>query len=120
VVVAAPPAAVPDAEAMPRSMVSSTVSSMRRADAMAEADADAVARWMIDTLARHGYLYQEVAVTEVAELFGERFVYTNAVGNRAIRKDVLQVFNKLAAGSIAWEIGPRAWRKRSSDQEAAE
>jgi hypothetical protein len=87
---------------------------------MAEADADAVARWMIDTLARHGYLYQEVAVTEVAELFGERFVYTNATGNRAIRKDVLQVFNKLAAGSIAWEIGPRAWRRRSSDQEAAE
>jgi uncharacterized protein DUF6953 len=110
------PDVVPPVEVAPlQSMVFSAVSSERRAVVMAEADAEAVARWMATTVERHGYLYQEVAVQEVVELFGVRFTYLNAAGNRAINKDVLQAFNVLTGKSVAWEVGPRAWRKRADD-----
>jgi len=106
-----PPSVVIDLEPR-RSMARSAVSSERRAVSMGEANVEHVAEWMAATLERHGFLYQEVAVKEVAELFGARFTYVNAAGNRAINKDVLAAFNRLTGKSVAWEVGPRAWRRR--------
>jgi hypothetical protein len=103
--------------APPFSMTLSAVSAVRRAEIQmnGETDAELVAQWMAATLERDGYLYQEVAVNEIAKLFGTRFTYVNASGNAAIRREVLQAFGRLTGKSGVWEVGARVWRKRVDD-----
>jgi len=73
-----------------------------------------VARWMLDKIERDGYLYQESAVYDIAEMFGQQFVYENENGNLAIEKTVLAAFRRLSEETVVWERGQRVWRKRES------
>ena len=70
-----------------------------------------VAEWMVtqfDTGATPN-VYQDVVVYKIRELFGDKFVYTNANGNLAISKDVLKHFRKLTEGKVVWERSDRSW-----------
>ena len=59
-----------------------------------------------------GYLYQQVAVFQIIEEFGEDFTYINRNGNLGIRPDVLNAFRDLTADNVVWIQRDRAWRKR--------
>jgi len=71
-----------------------------------------VAEWMLEQLRRSDTLYQEEAVFQIQELFGEGFCYENENGNLAIARSVLKEFRRLTVDSVVWERGERAWRWR--------
>jgi hypothetical protein len=82
------------------------------------ATADTVADWMLKELEKQdGVLYQADAVSSIADLFGERFVYENDLGNASIDKQVLAAFRKLSGDSVVWSRGERLWRRRESGDE---
>lgn len=72
-----------------------------------------VAEWMWETVKDGTYFYQEVAVYQILDQFGEQFTYTNENGNLAISKKVLAEFKKLSGDKVIWERGSRAWRLRN-------
>jgi len=76
-----------------------------------------VAKWMLGQLEEHVELYQEDAVWEIQELFGEEFIYENENGNFAIGKNVLREFRKLTEENVVWERGTRLWRRRTEYDE---
>lgn len=76
-----------------------------------------VAEWMLDEVARVGFLYQETAVYDISENFGGEFTYENESGNLAISKAVLTEFRKISEKSVVWERGERMWRKREAYDE---
>lgn len=82
---------------------------------MQNADATAVAQWMVDQIERDGSLYQEEAVDAIAEKFGEAFTYLNDAGNPAIARTVLAAFRRLTEQTVVWERSERCWRKREPD-----
>ena len=73
------------------------------------ADSKTVARWMFDELNRKGRLWQEHAVHDIAEKFGEGYTYTNDNDNPAIDRKVLAEFRKLYAGKAEWDNGEKGW-----------
>jgi hypothetical protein len=77
-------------------------------------DASTVAKWMLSELRREGALYQESAVSDIEDRFGERFVYDNENGNRAISREVLSAFRKLTGATVVWDRTERYWRLRES------
>jgi len=74
--------------------------------------ADAIARWMMSQIEEHDILYQEEAVAEIADGFGMEFTTENALGNPAIRDDVLKTFRLLSGDTVVWVKNERCWRKR--------
>jgi hypothetical protein len=76
-----------------------------------------VAKWMKEIVLDEEILYQETAVYDIIDNFGEEFVYYNQNGNPAISKDVLKEFRKLTEESVVWVRGERMWRKRTSDDD---
>ena len=79
------------------------------------ATAQDVAEWMLEELKQLGALYQESVAQKIRAQFGDAYVYTNANGNWAIRKDVLSAFNKLSKDSVVWLREDRYWRLRQPD-----
>ena len=71
-----------------------------------------VAEWMLEQVETRGSLTHQEAVGQIPELFGERFIYLNHQGNRAIKSRVLVHFRKLAAGTVAWERSYFCWRQK--------
>jgi hypothetical protein len=71
-----------------------------------------VAQWMRDKVLSENYMYQEDIVYEIAQKFGEEYVYDNENGNLAISKKVLKEFRRLTEETVVWERGERCWRKR--------
>jgi hypothetical protein len=67
---------------------------------------------MLDELQREGGLYQDVAVGEILNRFGETFAYYNDNGNPAIAKVVLEEFRNLTNDSVVWSRSTRLWRPR--------
>lgn len=80
---------------------------------MDKSSPESVARWMLAEVEREHELYQETAVYEIEQKFGQEFVYENENGNPAIGKDVLKIFRKISGDVVVWERGGRLWRKRS-------
>jgi len=73
---------------------------------------------MADELGRqNGVLYQEDAVSQIADRFGKEFTYENDAGNTAIDKKVLTAFRKLTGDSVVWIGAERYWRRRESGDE---
>jgi hypothetical protein len=82
------------------------------------ATADTVAAWMAKELDKQdGVLYQADAASQIADLFGERFIYENDSGNACIDKQVLAAFGKLTGDSVVWSRSERLWRRRESGDE---
>jgi hypothetical protein len=77
-------------------------------------DASAVAAWIVQALDACGYLYQEEAVYEIRNKFGEAFTYDNDNGNLAISRNVLSAFRRLTGEDVVWDRGERMWRHRES------
>jgi hypothetical protein len=71
-----------------------------------------VTLWMQAKIDADGTLYQEVAVYEIIDRFGEDFAYINSNGNCAIAKPVLKEFKRLTGDYVIWIRGERYWRKR--------
>jgi hypothetical protein len=69
-----------------------------------------VAEWMFSSLTSAKYLEQGATVSQIRDIFGERFVYQNESGNSAINKKVLAEFKKLIDGKAAWDRSDKAWR----------
>lgn len=82
------------------------------------ATADTVADWMLKELEKQeGVLHQAEAAPQIADLFGERFIYENDSGNACIDKQVLAAFRKLTGDSVVWNRGERLWRRRELGDE---
>jgi hypothetical protein len=79
--------------------------------------ASTVAEWMLAQIQREQWLYQETAVLDIMDKFGEEFVYYNEQGNPAIGKDVLKAFLKLTGASVVWQRSELAWRMREKGDE---
>jgi hypothetical protein len=80
--------------------------------------ADTIAGWMLSELEKqNGVLYQEDAVSQIADRFGAHFIHDNEAGNPAINKEVLAAFRKLTGDSVVWISGERLWRRRESGDE---
>ncbi|SDG46202.1 hypothetical protein SAMN04488542_1451 [Fontibacillus panacisegetis] len=62
-----------------------------------------VAEWMVHEIRFKGILKQEDAIAYIKSHFGEQFVYVNANGHSSISKEVIKLFRKMHAGTIAWE-----------------
>ncbi len=78
---------------------------------------DTVARWMLTQVEIEGSLYQEDAVADIEELFGDAFIYENDNGNPAISRAALKAFQAISDDNVVWERGERMWRKRESSDE---
>lgn len=76
------------------------------------ANAHDVAQWMLGELTAVGYLYQEKAVWDIQQNFGDTHIYENQNGNMAISREVLAAFRKLTEGNVVWSRGERYWRFR--------
>lgn len=72
---------------------------------------------MLGEIERDGDLYQDAAVVDIANKFGDDFTYENDSGNLAISKSVLSAFRKLTKESVVWERGERRWRRREISDE---
>ncbi len=66
---------------------------------------------MYDEVMRRGVLDHQTAVHEIPTKFGREFIYENENGNPAIKRDVLNEFEKLG-DSIVWSKSSLEWRKR--------
>lgn len=75
---------------------------------------EAVAQWMKDQIDAGGFLYQDVAASEIGSKFGETFTPINENGNLSISPAVLRAFKKMTGSDVVWERGERVWRKRES------
>lgn len=71
-----------------------------------------VAEWLYEKLKKQGYLYQEEAVYEILEKFGEAFIYENENGNPAINRKVLKEFRKITDNGVVWVRSEKMWRFR--------
>lgn len=69
-----------------------------------------VAEWMLSELERVKTLYQQPAVHQILQEFGQSFVYTNEHGNLAISRDVLREFRALTEGKVVWSRSEQYWR----------
>ena len=81
----------------------------------AQYTADDVARWMLQEISGGKPLYQDRVTSDIPKRFGNQFLYYNANGNPAIRKDVLAAFRKLTDQDVVWSRGERCWRKREAN-----
>lgn len=63
-----------------------------------------------------GYLAQEEVAQNVADSFGEPWVYYNDGGNLAISREVLAEFRALTP-DVVWDRSARAWRFREVDDD---
>ena len=70
-----------------------------------------VARWMADKLAVDGILYQRDAAEHIATAFGDQFLYENANGNLAIKRNVLDAFGVLTPDA-GFHQSYKAWEPR--------
>lgn len=70
-----------------------------------------VAQWMLQKVQRDKDLYQQDAVSEIEDRFGD-FIYDNDNGNPAISQAVLREFRKLTYETVVWDRGERCWRLR--------
>ena len=77
-----------------------------------------VAHWMLGEIQREGSLYQNTAVYDISEKFGENFTYINEGRNLAISRSVLAAFRKISEETVIWERGERMWRKREAYDES--
>jgi hypothetical protein len=76
-------------------------------------EADAAAKWMLDELKKqNGVLYQDDAASQIADQFGDSFIYENESGGVCIDKQVLAAFRKVTGDSVVWISGERLWRLR--------
>lgn len=66
---------------------------------------------MIDELAKHKYLDQEIVAYGLVKL-DKALVYHNDAGNLAVNKEVLDAFRKAAPDNVVWSRGERHWRYR--------
>ena len=78
---------------------------------------ESVAAWMLSRIERSGDLYQDDAVSEISDRFGDQFTHENENGNLAIAKAVLAAFRKLTGNTVVWERGERRWRKREKSDD---
>jgi Family of unknown function (DUF6953) len=81
-------------------------------------DVSEVADWMASEVDVEGFLYQEMAVTHIAERFGDEFVYTDENGTPAISEAVLSAFLKLTEDTVRWDRWDKCWRLRQSHDPA--
>jgi hypothetical protein len=72
-----------------------------------------VAEYMVQSLYGSRLLYQEIIASEIEEQFGDKFVYINRTGNRAIAQEVLDEFRRLTQDDVVWARQSRYWRYRS-------
>jgi hypothetical protein len=79
--------------------------------------AEDIAKWMLSELEKDRILYQETAVCDIQDKFGESFVYYNQNGNQAISKEVLSEFRKLTGDNVVWVRGERYWRFREREDD---
>jgi hypothetical protein len=79
-------------------------------------DADEVADWMASEVEVVGFLYQETAVTHIAERFGDEFIYVDEDGTPAISEAVLSAFRKLTEGAVIWDRWDKCWRQRQVEE----
>jgi len=70
---------------------------------------------MLEELRELGWLYQDEAVEQIRNRFGDDFVYKNESGGQTIDKRVLKAFLKLTESEVVWESSERAWRHRTPD-----
>ncbi len=78
-----------------------------------------VAKWMKTRVESEGELSQQDAVFEIADLFGDSFIYINDNGNEAIDRDVLISFRKMTAENVVWLRSEKMWRLRGEwDEES--
>lgn len=80
------------------------------------ATAKEIAAWMKTQVTDEEYLYQEHTAYQIEEEFGDKFIYTNDNGNRAIAKAVLIEFRKLTP-DLVWSRSGYYWRKREEDDD---
>jgi hypothetical protein len=72
-----------------------------------------VARWMQSELVAHEMLYQNEAAYEIANKFGDEFVYENDKGGLSISKAVRKEFRKLNEETVVWDAREKYWRLRT-------
>jgi hypothetical protein len=75
--------------------------------------------WLEDSGSKE--LWQQDAVVQIGKEFGEdgkEFLYENANGNLAIKKNVLTEFRKLTHDTVVWERRSRYWRMRKPSDPA--
>ena len=77
-----------------------------------------VAAWMLKEFeAQDGVLEQDVAVTQIVDLFGDCFVCESDSGSRCISKKVLAAFRKLTGDDVVWSFSDQLWRRREFGDE---
>lgn len=69
-----------------------------------------VAKWMFSEFEREHVLYQETAVWDIQQKFGNDFIYENQNGNVSISKEVLAEFRKLTGNKVVWVRTGKYWR----------
>jgi hypothetical protein len=79
------------------------------------AEANEVAEWMASEVEVWGFLYQDSAVAQIADKFGDEFIERNEDGTASISETVLTAFGALTDGAVIWDRWDKAWRQRQPD-----
>lgn len=83
-------------------------------DRFAGSSFEQIAAFMLERLKREKYLYQEIIVCDIENIFGKDYVYVNDNGNLAIHTEILKSFRRQTKGQVVWERGEKLWRFRES------
>lgn len=73
-----------------------------------------VAQYMAQVIKSAGIEYERNLIPDVRARFGSDGVETDAEGNAAIRRDVMEEFWKAEADWIEWDEAKRFWKHRVS------
>lgn len=73
--------------------------------------ADEAAAWMLQKLQEDGFLYQETAAMEFAELGDPELAYYDDNGSLCVGRSVLTEFRKIT-GDYVYERQGKFWRQR--------
>ncbi|MCM3274214.1 DUF6953 family protein [Paenibacillus elgii] len=82
-------------------------------------NAKQVAMWLYNKVLDEEVVFQYHAVREIEEKFGEKFVYINKNGNKAINEKVTKAFREInVEGKVQWDALGYKWVLMLSDDEA--
>ncbi|MDN4600741.1 hypothetical protein P5G61_05850 [Paenibacillus sp. F6_3S_P_1C] len=78
-----------------------------------------IAQWLYDKILEEQVVFQYDAVREVEKKFGEKYIYVNDNGNKAIDKKITSAFRDINKDNlIEWDRYDFKWVLRLSDEEA--
>lgn len=76
-----------------------------------------ISLWMLDSLQKHGCLYQQDVVDYLVKEGNEQHLKENADGNQALSTKIINKFRVDSGENVVWVKPDKYWRYRVAEDE---